>query len=350
MTGLFVLGLVLLLWVVAGRQIMKLLLGRPPKTDPRRQDAGDLAPTSTQRLTRPDGSELKVEFYGPEDGQPIVLTHAWSLDSREWRYLKRELSNQFRLIAWDIPGCGESKRPDNGDYRLENLANHLQAVLELAQGRPAVLLGHSIGGMTTLTFCRLFPKALGTTVKGLILVHTTYTNPLRTIILSRLLTALERPLIKPLCHLTIWLSPLLYVTNWLNYYNGTTHLMTRLAGFSRNCTWEQIELTTRPQALPTPAIHARGTLGMLAYDATQTLSKIRVPTLIIAGDMDPLCKPEASEYMHHHIQGAKLAVLAPARHLGIVEYPARGAELIREFVTTRVQGQKQTVQGPKKKR
>ena len=42
------------------------------------------------------------------------------------------------------------------------------------------LLGHSIGGMIVLTFCRQFPKALGTTVNSLTLVHTTYTNPLRT--------------------------------------------------------------------------------------------------------------------------------------------------------------------------
>ena len=79
-------------------------------------------------------------------------------------------------------------------------------------GRP-ILLGHSIGGMITLTFCRLFPQALGTRVRAIALVQTTYTNPVRTTNMAGLLTALERPIIVPLLHLTIWLSPLLWLSN-----------------------------------------------------------------------------------------------------------------------------------------
>ena len=109
--------------------------------DPRRTPT----PTSQQRLRRPDGSELQIEFYGPEDGPPIVLTHGWGLDTREWNYLKRDLSGVFRLIVWDEPGLGKSTRPSNRDYSLENLARALEAVLGLAGDKPAILLGHSIG-------------------------------------------------------------------------------------------------------------------------------------------------------------------------------------------------------------
>ena len=335
-TALLVLGLVLLLWTFAGRLILKPLLGRPPGhgADDRAGDdnAADIPPAATRRLERPDGSELYVEFYGPEDAPPIVLTHAWSLDSREWRGLKRRLGEQFRLIAWDLPGLGHSAQPKTRDYRLENLAGHLEAVLDLAGGRPALLLGHSIGGMIVLTFCRLFPRALGTTVSSLALVHTTYTNPLRTTLLAGLFTALERPLIIPLTYLMIWLSPLVWVMNWMSYLNGSAHLATRLAGFTGKGTWDQIELATRPQMRPSPAVLARGTLGMLAYDATKTLPKIHVPTLVVAGDRDPLCKPEASEFIHSGVPSAQLATLAPARHMGNIEYPARFAELVAEFV------------------
>jgi pimeloyl-ACP methyl ester carboxylesterase len=76
-------------------------------------------------------------------------------------------------------------------------------VLGLAGNRSALLLGHSIGGMIILTFCQLFPAALGTRVAGLVLVHTTYTNPVRMTKLAGLTTMLERPVIVPLLHLTI---------------------------------------------------------------------------------------------------------------------------------------------------
>jgi pimeloyl-ACP methyl ester carboxylesterase len=335
-TALLALGVGLLLWTLAGRLLLKPLLGRPPGHNDGDGPDNDILPTGTQRLVRPDGAELHVEFYGAEELPPLVLTHAWSLDSSEWRDVKRRLSERFRLITWDLPGLGNSTQPHTRDYSLENLAGHLQAVVGLAGERPVMLVGHSIGGMIVLTFCRQFPKALGTSVSSLVLVHTTYTNPLRTTLFAPLFTALERPLIVPLSYLTIWLSPLLRVMNWMNYLNGNSHISTRLTGFTGKGTWEQIELATRPQARPAPAVLARGTLGMLKYDATRTLGKIRVPTLIVAGDQDPLCRPQASEFMQQHIPAAQLSVITKARHMGNIEHHARFAELLSEFAATEV--------------
>ncbi len=332
-TALLALGLLLLLWTVAGRLLLLPLLGRPPQSDP--DDGPDVAPAATQRLARPDGSDLHVEFYGPTDAPQILLTHAWSLDSSEWRHLKRQLGGRFRLIAWDLPGLGRSTRAKDGDYSLDNLAGHLEAVRGLVDDRPVVLLGHSIGGMIVLTYCRCFPKLLDGDVSGLILTHTTYTNPLRTTLLSGFFTALERPVIVPLAYLAIWLSPLVWVMNWMNYLNGNSHLATRLTGFTGKGTWRQVELVTRPQARPAPAVLARGTLGMLAYDATRTLPKLRTPVLVIAGDQDPLCKPEASEFIAANAPASELHTLSPARHMGAIEHHTRYAELVASFVRRR---------------
>ena len=68
------------------------------------------------QLGRPDGSQLRVECYGREDAPPIILTHGWGANSTEWDYLKKELSDEFRLIVWDLPGLGRSTRPTNRDY------------------------------------------------------------------------------------------------------------------------------------------------------------------------------------------------------------------------------------------
>jgi pimeloyl-ACP methyl ester carboxylesterase len=326
-------ALVLVLLVFAGRPIVKMVLRLTSRKASGRGEDPRYAPkaSSHQWLLRPDGSKLKVEFYGPEDGVPIVLTHGWGLHSGEWNYLKKELADRFRLIVWDEPGLGESTRPKTRDYSLENLARDLEAVLTLAGDKPAILLGHSIGGMITLTFCRLFPAALGSRVIGLVLTHTTPINPVRTTSGAAFFTAIEKPVLVPMMYLTIALSPLFWLMNWLSYRNGSSHLTNKRSSFGGTETWEQIEFATRFQPQASPAVLARGMLGMMCYDATETLAGISVPTLVVVGDRDSTTKPEAAKMIRAGIPHARMITLSPAKHLGLIEHHVRYAEVVRQF-------------------
>jgi pimeloyl-ACP methyl ester carboxylesterase len=256
------------------------------------------------------------------------------LNSTEWYYLKQQLADHFRVIVWDLPGLGLSMQPVNHDHSLENMARGLEAVLRLTDNQPTLLLGHSIGGMIILTFCRLFPEALGTRVAGLALVHTTYMNPVRTAKYARLLAALERPLMRPLLHLNIWLWPLVWLMNVLGYLNGTMHLITKATAFAGTETWEQLDFTARFQPKASPAVSARGMFGMLAYDASATLPTIPVPTLVVAADRDPLCVPAASEYIRQAVPSAQRVDLAPARHMGLLEHHRHFAKIVRTFASS----------------
>jgi pimeloyl-ACP methyl ester carboxylesterase len=335
-TRLLIIAACLLFLVLAGGLIVRGILalltkGKNPKGVelPKKSREG----ATISQLGRPDGSQLRVECYGREDAPPIILTHGWGANSTEWDYLKKELSDAFRLIVWDLPGLGLSTRPTNRDYSLENLSRHLEAVLGLAGDQPAILLGHSIGGMITLTFCRLFPKALGGRVKAIALVQTTYTNPVRTTSMAGLFSALERPVLVPLLHLTIWLSPLIWLSNVMSYLNGSALLSTKSSGFAGTETWEELDFVARFQLQASPAVMARGMLGMLDYDATAVLKDINVPALVLAGDRDSVCKPEASERMKRDIPDARLTHLAPAKHMGLIEHHTRFARIVRTFAS-----------------
>lgn len=330
-TALLAAGLVLLVWALAGGWIIRGLGRLMSGSQARADQPQETRQGRVERLRRPDGSELQIESYGPEQGPALILTHGWSLNSTEWFYLKHELSQRFRLIVWDLPGLGRSTPPANNDYSLENLARDLEAVLALAGGPPAVLLGHSIGGMITLTFARLFPELLVTRVAGLVLVHTTYTNPVRTTSHAALYTALERPVLIPLLNLMIWLSPLAWLLNWLSYLNGMTHLSTKRSGFAGNESWDQVEFFSWLQVQASPAVLARGMLGMIHYDATETLPRIDVPTLVVPADQDPLCRPEASQRIQHDVPAAQLTPLAPAKHMGLIEHHEQFAKIVGDF-------------------
>lgn len=330
-------GVLLFLLAIGGRWLMRMFLGNKRSAHERTGNAAS-APEQTRdgavesrRLRRADGSELQVEIYGREGAPAIVLTHGWGLNSTAWFYAKRDLASRFRLIVWDEPGLGLSTRPANRDYSLEKLARDLHAVLDAAGGEPVILLGHSIGGMIVLTFCRLFPEELGRRVAGLVLNATTHTNPVRTVKGAAFFTAIETPILKPLMYLTIALSPLVWLMNWMSYLNGSAHTLTKITGFGGTETWNQIDFATLFQAKASPAVLARGMLGMMRYDATDTLRSINVPALIVPGAVDPVCKPEASEQMESAIPDARLQALPNAKHLGFIEDHETFASYVEAF-------------------
>lgn len=323
-----ILSTVMLLWSALGF-LPILLLHRPGKDEPKPNRSGQV-----HRLTRPDGSEIHVEIYGPDRAPTLILTHGWGPDSTVWYYVKQQLTDQFRVIIWDLPGLGKSKKPENRDYSLEKFARDLEAVLMLAGDQPVILLGHSIGAMILLTFCRLFPQHLGQRVAGLILVDGTYTNPLKTAILSNLLLALQKPLLEPLLYLAIALSPLLWLTSWLNYLNGTVLLTTEISGFRGTETRGQLNFSSLIGIKASPGVLARGVLAMFRFDETATLPNISVPTLVIVGKSDIATRPFASKRISIEVPQAELSVLSPGGHMVLMERNQQFADVIRTFSQT----------------
>ena len=273
----------------------------------------------SRTLTAPDGTKLHVESFGAAGAPTIVLTHGWGLNRTVWCYAERALAQGYRLIAWDLPGTGKSTRPPDGKFTLDRFAAALKTVLVDA-GAPAVLVGHSIGGMTTLTFCRDYPEMLGREAAGLALVDTTYIAPVPPMWGRSVFRPLKKPLIEPLLHLTIWLSPVVWLMNWLSYLNGTAHIVSRLVGFSRAVTRARLDYITRQVCKVSPAVQCKGNLAMLHWDASEVLRmKLPVPVRILVGENDILTLPQASREMSAAIKPAELTAYQPAGHMGFFE-------------------------------
>lgn len=319
------LSIALLVWSFLGF-LPTLLLRRPGRDEPK-----PIRSNQVQRLTRPDGSEIQVEFYGLDRAPTLILTHGWGPDSTVWYYAKKQLTDQFRVIVWDLPGLGKSTKPQNRDYSLEKYAGDLAAVMELVDDQPVVLLGHSMGAMILLTFSRLFPEQLKQRVAGLILVDGTYTNPVKTAILSKLLLPLQKPVLEPLLHLVIALSPLLWLTSWLSYLNGSTLLTTEISGFTGRETRGQLNFSSLIGIKASPGILARGVLAMFKFDETATLPTISVPMLVVVGKSDIATRAVASKHISTEVPQAELNVMAPGGHMVLMEHNRPFAEIVRTF-------------------
>lgn len=319
------LGAGLLLWSFLGF-LPILLLRRPGRDEPK-----PIRSDRVQRLIRPDGSEIHVEFYGRDGAPTIILTHGWGPDSTVWYYAKKQLTDRFRVIVWDLPGLGKSKKPKNRNYSLEKFAQDLNAVLSVAGEEPVILLGHSMGAMMLLTFCRLFPEQLGQRVAGLVFVDGTFTNPLKTAILSKLLLALQKPLLEPLLYLAIAFSPLLHLASWLSYLNGSTLLTTEISGFTGRETRGQLNFSSLIGIKASPGVLARGVLAMFKFDETATLPRINVPMLVVVGKSDIATRPFASKHISQEVPQAELRVLSPGGHMVLMERNQEFAEIVQVF-------------------
>jgi pimeloyl-ACP methyl ester carboxylesterase len=64
---------------------------------------------------------LRIAFQRAGQGQPIVLLHGGPTDSREWRRQLDGLSDEFTVVAWDMPGCGRSSDPPD-QFRTRDYA------------------------------------------------------------------------------------------------------------------------------------------------------------------------------------------------------------------------------------
>ena len=101
-------------------------------------------------ITSLDGTEIHIVELGPEDGQPLVLIHAWMCSVELWHRQIEDLAGEYRIIAFDLRGHGGSGFAPTLDYSIEAFADDLDAVLQarLGKGERAVLAGHSMGAMT----------------------------------------------------------------------------------------------------------------------------------------------------------------------------------------------------------
>jgi pimeloyl-ACP methyl ester carboxylesterase len=248
-----------------------------------------------------------------------VLTHGAGANRTSWYYVIRALSKHFQVLVWDMPGLGHSGKARDGDYSLERHARDLEAVVGLASNQPTMLVGHSMGGMVVLTFCRLFPEQVNGRVRGLALVDTSHTNPARTTTARGFVHAIQKPVLEPLLHVTRWFAPLMWIMSWLGYLNGSAHILGMFFGFAGSQTRGQLDLAARYNPLAWPGVQASETLAMFRYDATRELESVSVPTLVFTGDLDRLIVPETAAFMVERIPRARLTRLQPGGHMSVFE-------------------------------
>ena len=105
---------------------------------------GDYVPRDTQIPL------VYYEWPGPPD-QTIICLGGIANSGRRFDYLGQFLSPQYRVVALDWAGRGQSGRlPELADYHLEGHAWQVEQLIERLNVKPALIIGSSLGAATVL--------------------------------------------------------------------------------------------------------------------------------------------------------------------------------------------------------
>lgn len=116
------------------------------------------------------GLTFHYREYGA--GRPVVLLHGVASSSRIWLLVGPMLGEQFRVLALDQRGHGESDKPDSG-YDFASVTDDLAAFIDALGLERPVVAGHSWGGNVAVEFAARHPEVPA----GLVLVDGGFMEP-----------------------------------------------------------------------------------------------------------------------------------------------------------------------------
>lgn len=106
-------------------------------------------------------SRLALHVVTAGSGVPVLLLHGWPQTWHEWRKVMPLLAGNHRLVMPDLPGLGDSGRPDSG-YDKKTLALDLREMCERLRLGRFHLVGHDWGGPTAFALACADPASVRT--------------------------------------------------------------------------------------------------------------------------------------------------------------------------------------------
>jgi abhydrolase domain-containing protein 6 len=111
--------------------------------------------------------ELEIAYLRNSEmnnGDNIVLVHGFGANKDNWTRIARELTDDFNVYAIDLPGHGESSKPLDLGYRLEQQVGHLARILRALDINEMHMMGNSMGGGITALYAATYPEQIKTAV------------------------------------------------------------------------------------------------------------------------------------------------------------------------------------------
>lgn len=255
---------------------------------------------------------LQIRYLHAGKGEPLVLLHGMGADKDNFLKVAAALSKHYRVIVPDLPGFGESDKPDQTErYSIESQVAFLHAFASQLELGPFDLGGNSMGGFIAGAYAAAHPAQV---VSLWLLAPAGVKSAKPTELMRNIVSGGPLPIL-----------------------GRTTEDLRRIIRF----------VTCKPPYLPDFMIRAMAFEQDRQYELNHRIvqllwlgpglddllaaAALKTPTLIVWGLEDRALDYSGAEILHRLLPGSQLRLLADVGHLPQIEVPGLLVKQYLEF-------------------
>ena len=270
--------------------------------------------------------EVAYVELNPEGQRTLVFIHGLGSYLKFWRYQLDVFAAQgYRVIAVDLPGYGKSDKPASFPYTMEAMGDAAHELAQKLGANKPILVGHSMGGQTALSYAIRYPEEPG----ALVLTAPAGFEKFSWKEKAWLTRAFSTVLIKSSPEYAIWGS-----VRQSNFQRWRPELEWLIE--------ERVRVVTTPEFDAYAYANVRTVNGLAHNDFVRdSLGNIQAPTIIVFGEDDRLIPNpfmhggrarEVMEYGHVGIKGSELVGLDRCGHSVQLDCPQEYNAAVSAFL------------------
>lgn len=241
------------------------------------------------------------------DGGTLLFVHGWCMSSEVWELQFEGLSDRYRAVALDLDGHGRSATSRNGRLGFDRYADDICYLANELDLKDIVAVGWSMGAQALLRAYSTVQERLS----GLVLVGAT-------------------PRFTSAPHFSFGLHPddargmaLKVRRNLERALDGFRNRMFADAELDDPELYSRIDRVLKEVVPPSSEAALDGLEALMDEELLEDACMINLPTLVLHGELDRICRPEASLWLESAIVGSRRICYRGCGHAPFLSEPDR---------------------------
>lgn len=243
---------------------------------------------------------LDINYIDQGTGYPVLLIHGWGSSILPWQPILKGFEG-YRVVALDLPGCGESDILKT-DWGIKDYCSFILKFMSLLKIENPIMAGHSHGGRICLKMVgegMVNPKKLILFDSAGIPAKKTFKKRTKVFCFKFIKRILTLPIIK----------------------NYTENLLDKARSHFGSSDYKNA-----------PEVMRKTMVRVIGVDVRALLDNINCPTLLIWGSGDLETPISDAKYMEQHIKDCGLCIIEGG-HFAFLQQPQRVIAILKSFLS-----------------